>query len=284
MHAVSGDKEGFIFLPREGMRVGYSAADIERYTYCPLSWWLAEHGQHGDTPALLEGVRRHEEKGKDVARWRRIVQQHSEALRTALYLALVAASAATLAIEIAFLQGAMAVVLMLMSLLWLLVSLGFLVRALQKENEAQTFGRTAGFVPGELAYSDLDEPAPVLRSVRYEIGGKPDYVVRKNGQFIPVEVKTGPTPASPHESHVLQCAAYCLLVEESFRARPPYGVVQYENGHFTVPYTEEIRDKVLETVLRMKLAEVTKSVHRNHERPGKCLGCSRRAACPERLA
>jgi CRISPR-associated exonuclease Cas4 len=32
------------------------------------------------------------------------------------------------------------------------------------------------------------------------------------------------------------------------------------------------------------LSEMTGVIHRNHERVGKCKGCSRRALCPERLA
>ncbi|HVL49849.1 MAG TPA: CRISPR-associated protein Cas4 [Candidatus Thermoplasmatota archaeon] len=264
--------------------MGYSAADIERYTYCPLSWYLAKSGHHGDDAVLSEGVRKHAEKGKDVARWRRIIAEHGEAFQTALYLALVAASAATLAIEVVFLEGFYANILMMLSLVWLLVSLGFLVHALRKQDEAEKFGRTAGFVAGELTYSDLDQPAATLRSGRYEVGGRPDYIVRDGPHYIPVEVKTGATPQKPHESHVLQCATYCLLVEETYGERPPHGIISYSTGHFTVPYTEEIRDKVLETILRMKLADLTGTAHRNHNRPGKCASCSRREACPERLA
>ena len=47
------------------------------------------------------------------------------------------------------------------------------------------------------------------------LAGKPDYLVRRWRYVLPVEVKSGPAPAEPYRSHVLQLAAYCLLVEET---------------------------------------------------------------------
>jgi len=45
--------------------------------------------------------------------------------------------------------------------------------------------RAERLVVGELAYSDLDRPAETLRSPRYELTGKPDYVVRRGDTYIP---------------------------------------------------------------------------------------------------
>lgn len=266
--------------------MSYSAAEVERYSYCPLSWQLARGGQEGVGEATQQGELAHAAMGSRVATWRKVLDDHYAALRVSLYLALTAASAATLAIEVVFLDfsGPYHWILLLMSLTWLLIALGFLLRAIRKEDEAKEVAQSSGLAPGELAYSDLDKPAETLRSAKYDLTGRPDYIVRRGGHFIPVEVKTGRTPTTPHESHLMQLGVYCLLVEEKYGARPPTCVLQYPERSFEVAFTDEFRDKVLETTLKMRLAEMTGNVHRTHNQPGKCRGCSRRDACPERLA
>jgi CRISPR-associated exonuclease Cas4 len=266
--------------------MGYSAADVERYVYCPLSWALAQRGMSPMDETLRRGEADHAVVGQRIALWRRILADHHEALRVSLYMALTAASAMTLAAEVLFLdaKGYFHVILILMSLVWLFISLGFLLQALRKERQARDVVAEAGLVAGELAYSDLDKPAETLRSERYDLSGRPDYIVRRGERYIPVELKTGRTPDAPHDSHLMQLGVYCVLVEESYGVRPPLGVLQYAGRTFEVPFTDEYRDRVLETTLRMRLSDMTGVVHRNHERPGKCRGCSRRDVCPERLA
>lgn len=265
--------------------MSYSAAEVERFAYCPLSWHLSRKGHEGRGDATDAGERAHDEVGRRVARWRSVLDDHYLALRVALYLALTAASAMTLALEVVVLDatGPFHWILILMSLTWLFVALGFLVRAIRKEDEAKQVVASSGLVEGELAYSDLDRPADTLRSPRYELTGRPDYIVRRKGTLIPVELKTGRTPASPHESHLMQLGVYCLLVEDAYAQRPAVGVLQYPERTFEVPFTDDFRDQVLQTTLRMRLAEMTGEVHRGHDQPGKCRGCSRRDGCPERL-
>lgn len=265
--------------------MGYNAAEVERFVYCPLSWALSQRGETMDA-VLTAGEVEHAVVGKRISSWRRVLDEHHAALRVALYLALTAASAATLAIEIAFLdfEGLAPWLLMSMSLLWLFIALGFLLRAMWKQEEARDIVTEAGLVQGELAYSDLDRPGETLRSEKYELSGRPDYIVRRGEEYLPVEVKTGRTPDAPHDSHLMQLGTYCLLVEEVYGRRPSRGYLQYPDRTFEVAFTPEFRDKVLETTLRMRLAQMTGVIHRNHERVGKCRGCSRRALCPERLA
>ena len=265
--------------------MSYSAAEVERFVYCPLSWALSQRGETMDA-VLQKGESDHAEYGKTISAWRRVLDEHHAALRVSLYLALTAASAATLALEVAFLdlQGLAPWALMSMSLLWLFIALAFLLKALWKQDEARAHVTKTGLVAGELAYSDLDRPGETLRSERYELSGRPDYIVRRGEEYLPVEVKTGRTPDEPHDSHLLQLGVYCVLVEELYGRRPSRAYLQYPGRTFEVPFTPEFRDKVLETTLRMRLATMTGVIHRNHERVGKCRGCSRRAGCPERLA
>lgn len=266
--------------------MSYSAAEVERFTYCPLSWSLSQGGAEGIGDATIQGEKAHAIIGQRVGLWRSIIDDHYSALRVALYLALTAASAATLALEVVFLDanGPFHWILLAMSLLWLLVSLGFLLRAIWKEDEAKNVAIASGLVEGELAYSDLDRPAETLRSPKYDLTGRPDYIVRRHETYIPVEVKTGRTPQLPHDSHLMQLGVYCLLVEEKYGVAPPFGVLQYPDRRFEVAWSRDFRDKVLQTTLKMRLADMTREVHRVHNSPGKCRGCSRREACNERLA
>ena len=60
--------------------------------------------------------------------------------------------------------------------------------------------------------------------------------------FIPVEVKTGRTPAAPHDAHIFQLAVYCLLVEKTYGKRPSHGIIHYPSRDFEVDFTLRARD------------------------------------------
>jgi CRISPR-associated exonuclease Cas4 len=265
--------------------VGHSASDVERYTYCPLSWWQSREADAEDD-ATRRGEVAHAAKGEEVGRVRRLFRANERAVTIALYLALLAGSAAVLAVELEFLdlRETLAPFVLVMGLLWTLVALVFFLRSLLVDRRASQLSKAAGLVEGKIAYSDLDRPGALLVAKKFELAGRPDYVVRANGKLVPVELKTGKPPRRPHESHLLQVGAYCLLVEEAMGERPDHGVLQYGDRQYEVPYTEEMRDRVLETILRMRLAEATGVAHRNHDSVAKCRHCSRREGCPERLA
>lgn len=204
----------------------------------------------------------------------------------ALNLALFAASAAVVAAELSWLDfsAGFGLLVLVVSLAWAVLSLASLLRALLLRRKAEELGQAAGLLTEPLAYSDIDRVGDLLVAKRFDLAGKPDYVVRRNGGLVPVEVKTGRTPERPHESHVMQMGAYCLLVEETMGERPKVGVIQYPNARFEIAYTEELRDRVLGILLRMRVAEFSGGAHRNHDVAGKCRGCSRREGCPERIA
>jgi len=67
---------------------------------------------------------------------------------------------------------------------------------------------------------------PSLISARYGLSGRPDCLVRVDDGVVPVELKSGRSPRSgrPYEGHMLQLAAYCLLVEDVCQAFVPYGL------------------------------------------------------------
>src|SRR2546428_11177016 len=101
---------------------------------------------------------------------------------------------------------------------------------------------------------------------------------------IPVELKTGRVPRGPLFSHILQVAAYCFLLEEEYGKPPPYGIIRYGETSFEIEYNEDQKKLVLQKLAEMRTAITKGGAHRNHNRPGKCIHCSRRSGCPERLA
>ena len=42
---------------------------------------------------------------------------------------------------------------------------------------------------GKITYTDLDKPAKALYSRMFNLAGKPDYIVKRDDEYIPVEVK-----------------------------------------------------------------------------------------------
>ena len=86
----------------------------------------------------------------------------------------------------------------------------------------------AGLPGGRMIYADtrawgrVEKP---LFAASLGLTGKPDYLVQSEGAIIPIEVKSGRPPAAPYDSHIFQLAAYCLLVEQTYGKRPPYGIL-----------------------------------------------------------
>jgi CRISPR-associated exonuclease Cas4 len=186
---------------------------------------------------------------------------------------------------------------------YLLLALIFLlVVALVSSIAASRAAKRAGLPAGQLIYSDtgfaVGHIAPVtlneqgerqerpLVSKRYGLTGRPDYLVRTDEGIVPVEAKSTRRPANgrPYDSHLMQLAAYCLLVEDVLGADVPYGVVRYADGEIAVDYTPELREELLALLAEMNEARWADDVHRSHEDARRCNGCSMRESCDEALA
>lgn len=153
------------------------------------------------------------------------------------------------------------------------------------------FGRRyqveAGLPPGRVVYADtgrwraLKKP---LFSSAYRLVGKPDYLVQRGQQMIPVEVKSSNAPSDgPHRSHLLQLAAYCLLVQENYSRRPKYGIVKYADRMFEVDFSASLESTLLNVLDAMRDDLAAGRSSRSHTEPGRCVRCAVRAACNERL-
>jgi len=321
-----------------------SASDIERYGYCPLSWWL---GLQKDVtgPSLEEGERRHEEiskkldlirdKGTELRDWEMLV----------IIFAVIATALAVIGVSMMSFENAMnlSAVLGLISIPWGAAALFMWIRAdmsvkaekkriyfylvivyaiiavlivinsitiLGVEPEIAIFYEIVALIllaaacismyfsittdrmlkeqldeeaiEGEIIYVGRDD-SRLFRSLKYGLCGRPDFILEINGNHIPVEVKTGRRPRGPLFSHILQVAAYCLLLTEEEGRRVPYGILRYGNVNHEIEFSEELESLLISKLHEMRNAMRTGKVHRNHQREGKCRNCSRRNYCPERL-
>ncbi len=134
-------------------------------------------------------------------------------------------------------------------------------------------------------YQDTREAPGALLSARsLPLRGKPDILIDEGHAIIPVEIKTGRTPATPYPGHVLQVLAYCLLVEEHYRVRPPHGIIRYPARDVTIPYTAGEEQRLRALVWEMRDAQrAGAEQHRSHRQPGRCIACGFRDRCREAL-
>ncbi|MBN1994337.1 MAG: CRISPR-associated protein Cas4 [Anaerolineae bacterium] len=172
---------------------------------------------------------------------------------------------------------------------WLFVlALVLMVTGYLLLNRANALRRESGLPAGRLIYADTHENwrpnNNPLYSPTHHLTGKPDYLVETPQAIIPVEVKSGHAPNIPYLGHLLQLAAYCLLVEETTGRTPPHGLLKYADALYEVDFTQELRRELLDTMAAIRQARLAETVKRNHHQPNKCLACGFKDVCEEALA
>jgi len=172
-----------------------------------------------------------------------------------------------------------------MAMFWTLLASWQLQKALLADNALEVARIEAGIKDDvEITYSDDDSTAGLLTDELSGLRGRPDQIVIVDGEFIPVEQKTGKIPKMPHKSHKMQLLAYLHLVESTTGRTPPYGVLRYgsENLH-SIEWDSENKHLLFSAVKEVQRLMTKGGAERNHNRKGKCESCSRRYACDSRL-
>lgn len=378
--AVARD-DGF-WVNKNGDCLPVSASDLERYTYCPMSWYLSATGHSGQSDSIKAGIQRHKaihERMSDFENsrlltmrnltiwrwwfavvvillvdtlafmnindanfdtqefskllalwaisclfiavaaillpWRRVLnisnpmnEQHFEQkqgavqpyfepkgfkggwflggrLEVAFLIAAIAIALHAIALQFASDREQAAFVFAVTTIGWTLLASFRLQRALIANNEAQLLAIENDIKSGtSVAYSDDDSTTGLLKNDMNGLRGRPDQIVIIDGEFIPVEQKTGKVPRKPHESHILQLLAYASLVEATTGASPPYALLRYgpEQLH-SISWDDEAKLKLDQAVKSVQKTMAEGGAARNHDREGKCRSCSRRYACPDSL-
>jgi len=176
-------------------------------------------------------------------------------------------------------------ILLMVALIWTFIASWRLQRVLISLNQAEQTRQQTGFADkAEIAYSDDSKTAGLLEDLTIGLRGRPDQIVVIDGEFIPVEQKTGRVPKEPHFSHIMQLLAYLHLVGNSTGNVPPFGILRYgEESIFQIEWDEVNKLQLQNSVKEIQRLMVEGGAKRNHERSGKCNFCSRRYACSESL-
>lgn len=176
-------------------------------------------------------------------------------------------------------------ILFMTAMAWTLAASWQLQKVLLSDNALEHLRKDVDLEPDhEVAYSDDDASTNLLVDSITGLRGRPDQIVIVDGEFIPVEQKTGKVPKLPHPSHRMQVLAYLHLVEISTKKSSPYGVIRYgkENLH-QIEWNDKAKQDLFSAIGEIQRLMVEGGAKRNHQRPGKCRNCSRRYACTEAL-
>ncbi len=170
----------------------------------------------------------------------------------------------------------------------LLLTLLLLGTAVWLKFRSQNLRQQSGLPDGDVIYSDTGTWFPnaePLAAPDFALVGKPDYLVQQtDGSIVPVEIKSGHAPQEPWEGHVLQLAAYCLLVDEVYGIRPSYGILQYQDKAFAIDYSDDLEEDLLDLLAEMRDSQFDGELDRDHNDWNRCARCSMRNACYQRLA
>jgi CRISPR-associated exonuclease Cas4 len=144
----------------------------------------------------------------------------------------------------------------------------------------------AGIPPGRVIYTDSGAMSKVekpLYDAQLNLTGRPDYLIKRQGYWIPVEVKSAWSPSLPYENHVQQLAAYCLLVERATGKRPPYGILKYRNRAYEIVYTRQLETGLLNLLVEMRNQMRRGEADRSHDLPARCARCGYRSKCDQAI-
>ena len=241
-----------------------------------------------DKDALVKGTKGHKEIDEQLELIVKYEYMSREAETTVAAFSIVATGIALVSLVISlFVTAEWSMATISLALLWLLAASMFLFVSLKNTERAIKTRRMGGFSRGDVVDvgAAADGSENVMVSESYRLRGLPDIIMREEDDLIPVEVKTGRVPRGPLFSHILQLAAYCLLIEERQGRPPPYGILQYgKHVRHEIDYNDELKWILINKLKEMRHILDSGEAHRNHHRAGKCASCSRREGCSERLA
>jgi CRISPR-associated exonuclease Cas4 len=160
--------------------------------------------------------------------------------------------------------------------LGLAILLYLLVGRVERQGRSR-LGLDGGVV---VAADDSRLRVPTLRSSRLGLVGRPDHLLRSGDALIPVEQKPSARRVQP--SHVMQIAAQCLLVEETYGVRPPFGIVVLAGGtRAKVSFTPDLERRLLSTIADMRELVASQAEPGPRWVAPKCQACSFVETCWE---
>jgi len=266
-------------MKEQSRRLILKASEIGQFIYCPVAWHLQKQGYKVESPVLDKGLEEHFELGGQID----TLTEEEKKSRVMLLVGL-----ALIVISILVFVGWLVVSFPVVAgigvwVILLICGAIFTARSRRSYEYVRTIRKEYGIPEGRIVYTDLDKPAEPLFSEQLRLTGKPDFIAYFKRQYIPVEVKTGVTK-SPYRNHVLQLAAYCLLVEEKYNEIIPFGVLVYGGGRqFRIPFVAFLKRQVITIMEEMRTQLASGTIQRNHNLIAKCQNCSMRVHCNQSI-
>ena len=180
----------------------------------------------------------------------------------------------TLDEQVILFAGFLVIAVVLFELFFSLARKGEKETGVQVQVKGEAFGVDgSAFLPVREYISDMQG-----------IAGRPDALIRENGEIIPIERK--PLSKKIHDRHVAQLLVYMRLVEEFEGKRPPYGYLVLGSNSRKVkientPQRQQWLQKILDE-MRAILQEEKSAVPSPH--PRKCRNCDVNKWCTSSLA
>lgn len=145
-----------------GLGKTISASDVEKFGYCPLSWWLSEKMNEEGKQKLKEGTQRHEEIGKKVKEIKVKEEVGRESERSWILFSLIAVVIGINGLAIVYIIYApssegqvITVMLSIISVLWVLVAAWFFYTGIKIERRIKSSGKSIE-TPDIIETSDVD--------------------------------------------------------------------------------------------------------------------------------
>lgn len=271
-------------LPAPGCNVT-SAGDVERFVYCAHNWQLAQAGVNPSGPNERRGMDQHDAAGDALAGVQADDAFSNEGIQVSIGITALVASLMLFAVVIAnFHSTIVGIILMAVASAVLLAAVGLFTYSLRKSNRAMAARKRLGISKGIVVDIDGKRRGLMLEDKDRNLRGRPDSILQTERGMVPVEIKTGRTPDRPHDSHRLQVATYLQLLEANTGTPPHHGLLTYPEGTFVVAWNDALRTELDAVLGRLRAAQTSGHAIRDHEEPGRCRGCSRRAGCTQALA
>lgn len=146
--------------------------------------------------------------------------------------------------------------------------------------------RRGSMPSGKIIYDDLGGRSldqRTLLSEKYGLCGRPDMILQRGRELIPVEIKNMRAPVAPYEGHVGQLMAYCLLTECEYGKKPKRGLLKYRDKTYEIAYTSKQRKNLISTLKKIRETDFNQNIHRSHEDERRCRFCGFRDVCAENL-
>lgn len=255
------------------------AGEIEQFAYCAHNWQLAKEGVQGKGGS--EGQKYHEALGEAYQEALAFRERKLKARLVTFVSVSIALTLGVLVLAVLVLfDGYRALEMSLVGLAVVQAAAGAWTLSILAGNREEKLRRVAKS-KGKVVEDDLLNESHLMEDPETGLRGRPDRLIELEGKVIPVEIKSGRTPSHPYRSHKLQVAAYCRLLE-SEEQEVTHGILVYPERTFRIDWDRSLQEDLFATMQKIRDSHGT--VDRDHEHKARCIGCSRRHRCEQRLA